>query len=59
MNGKQARALRKEMGIKKPTPLDGGGLFKKPDDDRWYFKRASNPIMNMYRRVKRYYNRGY
>ena len=58
MNGKQAKALRKAMDIKKPTPHTEGQLYK--DQIIGKIKRMpnSNPIMNMYRSIKRRYVRG-
>jgi hypothetical protein len=56
MNGKQAKALRKALGIKKPSPMDGGGLYEK--DGRLYFRQAQNPAMNLYRNIKRRYIKG-
>lgn len=65
MNGKLAKSLRKQLGIKKPTPLERGGLYM-DKDGKFYVKngklvssRASNPIMNLYRKMKRRYVRGW
>lgn len=52
MNGKKARGIRKAMGIKKPTPMEGGGAYQTPGG-QWMFKFGSNPMMNVYRKVKR------
>lgn len=56
MNGKQAKAIRKALDIKKPTPMDGGGLYK--ENGVLYFRQAQNPAMNLYRGIKRRYVRG-
>jgi hypothetical protein len=56
MNGKQAKAIRKALAIKKPTPLEGGGVFE--HEGKLYFRQAKNPLMNLYRSIKRRYKRG-
>jgi len=56
VNGKQSKAIRKALSIKKPTPLDGGGMFE--HEGRLYFRQAKNPLMNLYRSIKRRYKRG-
>ena len=56
MNGKKARKIRKALSIKKPTPLEGGGLYTEEDREGTpvlMFKRASNPQTNFYRYMKR------
>ena len=45
MNGKQAKALRKALGIKKTTPTMRDGF------------QVINPAMNLYRTLKRKYVR--
>jgi hypothetical protein len=58
MNGKQAKSLRKAIEYEKsPADLDGGGLFEK--DEALYFKRASNPKANVYRKIKARFTRGW
>ena len=52
MNGRKAKYIRKALGIKKPTPLDRGGI-RVHESGVAYFHAASNPVMNNYRRVKR------
>ena len=56
-NEKQAKVLRKLLEIEKAPPMNGGGLFVK--DDQLYFKRASNPVKNLYRKLKREKKRGW
>lgn len=63
MNGKQAKALRREMevvmGTKKPRTLDErGGLRAHPTvEGALTFVQASNSWTNLYRWVKRHYLR--
>jgi len=50
MNGKKARFIRKELGIKKPTPL-----YMAVGLNSFFKKRyvLVNPEMNFYRCIKR------
>ena len=57
MNGHKARALRRIMGIKKPTASTGGYVWFDVIDWKWYFRQRRNPLMNAYRGIKRRYVR--
>ncbi len=59
MNGKKAKALRKTMGIVKPTSAVGGYLWFDVIDWVWYYSKRRNPMMNAYRTIKRRYTRGW
>ena len=59
MNGKQARSLRKLLEVKKPTEASDSGLYVDKETNNLMFKHRSNPQMNMYRKMKRYYTRGW
>lgn len=57
MNGKQCKALRRSLGIKKPTVASGGYTYFDLVAWRWMLCRRGNPQMNMYRNFKRWYSR--
>jgi len=59
MNGSKCKELRKALGIQKPTPSMGGFVYFDVQVWRWKFTRRVNPLMNLYRRIKRHYKRGY
>lgn len=58
MNGKQAKALRKALDIKKPTPSLGGYVYFDVIWWQWCMSRRANPLINLYRSIKRRYIRG-
>ena len=58
MNGKQAKAIRKALDIKIPTPSLGGYVYFDVVMWQWCMVRRVNPLMNMYRSIKRRYIRG-
>ena len=57
MNGKQAKAIRKALGIKKPTPASESGIYEN-ENGQLMFRRRSNPVMNTYRFFKKGYVSG-
>jgi len=57
MNGKQCKALRSALGIKKPTVASGGYVYFDLVVWRWMFCRRSNPQLNMYRQFKEWHTR--
>jgi hypothetical protein len=59
MNGKKCRELRRALQIKKPTPAIGGYGYFDVTVWRWGFIRRINPMMQMYRNLKRHYKRRY
>lgn len=59
MNGKKAKQLRKIMDIKKPTAATGGYTWFDVIEWKWLYMRRKNPIMNIYRGIKRRYTRSW
>ena len=57
MNGKQARALRKVLGIKKPMPAMGGYAYFDVGHWHWRYVNRSVPAMRLYRMMKRKFER--
>lgn len=56
MNGKQAKRLRRALGLTKPTEATQSGLFVYAG--QLHFRKRSNPEMNTYRRLKRRWKNG-
>jgi len=59
MNATKCKELRKALTIKKPTPSIGGYNYFDVQTWEWSFVRRINPTLNLYRRIKRHYKRGY
>lgn len=61
MNGKQSKALRRLLGIKKPTQATDSGLETKQTEHGpvLLFRQRRNPEMNFYRSMKRRFTRGW
>ena len=60
MNGKQAKSLRKILGIVKPAPDQSqSGLETKQSENGPYlvFHQRKVPTLNMYRMIKRKFTR--